>query len=240
MVGTEPLHGPRMHALRDHRTAEGCFLPLAAAPGLHAANVRREMEPLVGYTTSLLIGASCWPWPCGSAGSLPLPIPAQSPTGFAAGHVQYHGGTVCHCQPPKSADPGARLPRNGKRHLRVRPRLCPERAAAGGTRHFARCVYGRFCDGNHDFPYQPGIRSYGHGSAERLEEIDHDDSAFDSSPAAAGAAGLFSAFRPVSRGHCFCSTAADAHRADRPGMAAPTRSRSWRLAAASTTWGCSS
>ncbi len=58
---------------------KGAFFPWLLLRALHAANIRREMEPLVGYTASLMIGALLLALAMWLGGQLPLPIPAQSP-----------------------------------------------------------------------------------------------------------------------------------------------------------------
>ncbi len=58
---------------------KGVFFPWLLLRALHAANIFREMEPLVGYTASLLIGAALLALAMWLGGHLPLPIPAQSP-----------------------------------------------------------------------------------------------------------------------------------------------------------------
>ncbi len=75
----------------DHLTVRACLLSVVAIllkgiifpalllRALQAASVRREMEPYVGYTTSLLVaavmlGAAMW-----LGRQLPLPLPAASP-----------------------------------------------------------------------------------------------------------------------------------------------------------------
>ena len=79
MVGTEPI---ALRAFMLSGTAvllKGVFFPWLLLRALHAANVRREMEPLVGYTTSLLVGGVLLAVAMWLGGQLPLPIPAQSP-----------------------------------------------------------------------------------------------------------------------------------------------------------------
>ncbi len=58
---------------------KGVVFPWLLIRALHSANIRREMEPLVGYTTSLLIGAALLGLAMWLGGRLPLPIPAGSP-----------------------------------------------------------------------------------------------------------------------------------------------------------------
>jgi hydrogenase-4 component E len=75
----------------DHLTIRACMLsgvtillkgvifPWLLLRALHAANIHREMEPLVDYTPSLLIGAVLLALAMWLGGRLPLPIPAESP-----------------------------------------------------------------------------------------------------------------------------------------------------------------
>lgn len=58
---------------------KGVFFPWLLLRALHAANIRREMEPLVGYTTSLLIGGVLLGLAMWLGSQLPLPVPAESP-----------------------------------------------------------------------------------------------------------------------------------------------------------------
>ncbi len=57
---------------------KGLFFPWLLLRALHAANIRREMEPLVGYTTSLLVGALLLVLAMWLGSQLPLPVPAKS------------------------------------------------------------------------------------------------------------------------------------------------------------------
>ncbi len=75
----------------DHITVRACFLsagtvllkgvifPWLLFRALRAAHIHREMEPLVGYTTSLLIGALLLALAMWLGSQLPLPVPAASP-----------------------------------------------------------------------------------------------------------------------------------------------------------------
>jgi hydrogenase-4 component E len=79
MVGTEHM---TLRAFVLSGTAvllKGVIFPWLLLRALHAANVRREMEPLVGYTTSLVVGAVLLAAAMWLGGQLPLPVPAQSP-----------------------------------------------------------------------------------------------------------------------------------------------------------------
>jgi hydrogenase-4 component E len=58
---------------------KGIVFPWLLLRTLQTANVRREMEPLVGYTTSLLVGAALLGLSMWLGGRLPLPVPAESP-----------------------------------------------------------------------------------------------------------------------------------------------------------------
>jgi hydrogenase-4 component E len=75
----------------DHSTVRACALsgitvllkgvvfPWLLLRALHAANIRREMEPLVSYTSSLLVGAVLLVLALWLGSRLPLPIPVASP-----------------------------------------------------------------------------------------------------------------------------------------------------------------
>ncbi|MCE5243320.1 MAG: hypothetical protein LLF99_08995 [Desulfobacteraceae bacterium] len=58
---------------------KGIVFPWLLLRSLQTANVRREIEPLVGYTTSLLVGAALLAFSMWLGGRLPLPVPAHSP-----------------------------------------------------------------------------------------------------------------------------------------------------------------
>ncbi len=58
---------------------KGLFFPWLLLRALRAANIHREMEPLVGYTMSLLIGALLLAIAMWLGSQLPLPVPAKSP-----------------------------------------------------------------------------------------------------------------------------------------------------------------
>ncbi len=58
---------------------KGFFFPWLLLRALKSANVRREMEPLVGYTSSLMIGALLLATAMWFGRQLPLPVPAHSP-----------------------------------------------------------------------------------------------------------------------------------------------------------------
>ncbi len=57
---------------------KGLFFPWLLLRALRAANIRREMEPLVGYTMSLIIGALLLALAMWLGSQLPLPVPAKS------------------------------------------------------------------------------------------------------------------------------------------------------------------
>jgi hydrogenase-4 component E len=75
----------------DHSTVRACTLsgitvllkgvvfPWLLLRALQAANIRREMEPLVSYTSSLLVGAVLLVLALWLGSRLPLPIPVASP-----------------------------------------------------------------------------------------------------------------------------------------------------------------
>ena len=79
MVGTDHLTIRACTLSAVTVVLKGVFFPWLLFRALHAANIRREMEPLVGYTTSLLIGAILLALAMWLGGQLPLPIPAKSP-----------------------------------------------------------------------------------------------------------------------------------------------------------------
>lgn len=54
-------------------------LPLLMRRALREANVRNEVEPLVGFTTSILLGIALWGVAMHLAGRLPLPTAGASP-----------------------------------------------------------------------------------------------------------------------------------------------------------------
>lgn len=58
---------------------KGFIFPWLLLRALHASKISRDMEPLVGYTTSLLIGAALLALAMWLGGQLPLPIPSASP-----------------------------------------------------------------------------------------------------------------------------------------------------------------
>ncbi len=58
---------------------KGFFFPWLLLRALRSVSVRREMEPLVGYTLSLIIGAVLLATAMWFGRQLPLPVPARSP-----------------------------------------------------------------------------------------------------------------------------------------------------------------
>jgi hydrogenase-4 component E len=82
---------PLLVGVSSHSTARACVLsgitvllkgvvfPWLLLRALHAANIRREMEPLVSYTSSLLIGAVLLVLALWLGSRLPLPMPVASP-----------------------------------------------------------------------------------------------------------------------------------------------------------------
>ena len=102
-------------------------LPMLPARAIREAAVRREIEPLVGYTASLLLGAVAVALSFGIAPRIPLPATPSSaarPRGPLDGHHRAHRPD--HAE--QGADPGRGLPGARKRHLRLRPE--PGRAVA--------------------------------------------------------------------------------------------------------------
>ncbi len=58
---------------------KGIVFPWLLLRTLRTANVRREMEPFVGYTTSLVVGVGLLALAMWMGGRLPLPVPPKSP-----------------------------------------------------------------------------------------------------------------------------------------------------------------
>ncbi len=58
---------------------KGLAFPWLLLRALRAVNARRETEPLVGYTTSLLLGVALLALAMWLGGRLPLPVPVRSP-----------------------------------------------------------------------------------------------------------------------------------------------------------------
>ena len=58
---------------------KGFFFPWLLIRALHSVSVRREMEPLVSYTLSLLVGGVLLATAMWVGRQLPLPVPAHSP-----------------------------------------------------------------------------------------------------------------------------------------------------------------
>lgn len=86
LLGTLPLLvGPEHLTVRACALSgatvmlKGFFFPWLLIRALRSANARREMEPLVGYTLSLLIGAVLLATAMWLGRQLPLPVPAHSP-----------------------------------------------------------------------------------------------------------------------------------------------------------------
>lgn len=79
LVGTDPLT-VRAFALSGVTILlKGIVFPWLLLRDLETANVRREMEPLVGYTTSLVVGAVLLALAIWLGHRLPLPVEAASP-----------------------------------------------------------------------------------------------------------------------------------------------------------------
>lgn len=58
---------------------KGMIFPWLLLRALQAGNIRREMEPFIGYTPSLLVGAALLAVAMWLGRQLPLPVPAASP-----------------------------------------------------------------------------------------------------------------------------------------------------------------
>jgi hydrogenase-4 component E len=58
---------------------KGVIFPWLLLRALRAAHIQREMEPLIGYTTSLLMGAVLLALSMWLGSQLPLPVPAEYP-----------------------------------------------------------------------------------------------------------------------------------------------------------------
>jgi hydrogenase-4 component E len=58
---------------------KGIVFPALLLRTLRSAEVRREMEPFVGYTTSILVGLGLVALALWLGGRLPLPVPVRSP-----------------------------------------------------------------------------------------------------------------------------------------------------------------
>jgi hydrogenase-4 component E len=79
LVGADHLT-PRIVALSLLTMAvKGMVFPWLLLKVMRTANVNRETEPFVGYTTSLLVGVGLLAISIWMGRQLPLPIPSQSP-----------------------------------------------------------------------------------------------------------------------------------------------------------------
>jgi hydrogenase-4 component E len=79
MVGTDPLTVRACVLSGVTVLLKGGIFPWLLIRALRAANIHREMEPLIGYSTSLLIGAVLLALAMWLGSQLPLPVPAESP-----------------------------------------------------------------------------------------------------------------------------------------------------------------
>lgn len=78
-VGTEGITMRVMLLSGLTVVVKGIVFPWLLMRTLCAADVKREMEPFVGYTASLLVGVGLLALSMWMGGRLPLPIPAKSP-----------------------------------------------------------------------------------------------------------------------------------------------------------------
>lgn len=79
LVGTDFLTARAVVLSVITVSLKGIVFPWLLLRALRTANVHREIEPLVGYTTSLLVGALLLGLSMWLGGRLPLPVPAESP-----------------------------------------------------------------------------------------------------------------------------------------------------------------
>jgi hydrogenase-4 component E len=79
LVGTDPLTLRVCVLSGVAALLKGIIFPWLLLRALESANVRREMEPFVSYTTSLVVGAVLLATAMWLGRQLPLPVPAASP-----------------------------------------------------------------------------------------------------------------------------------------------------------------
>jgi hydrogenase-4 component E len=79
LVGTDPLTLRACMLSGLTMALKGIIFPWLLLRALRAVHVRREMEPLVGYTTSLLVGAVLLALAMWFGRRLPLPVSEASP-----------------------------------------------------------------------------------------------------------------------------------------------------------------
>ena len=111
---------------------KGFVIPSLLRRALRAANIDREVEPLIGFVPSLLLGAAATIGAAALARILPLlPEHARSllvPGALATVLMRFHSAH----RPRQGHFAGVRLFDFGKRHLSVRPAAHQFDAAAGG------------------------------------------------------------------------------------------------------------
>ena len=117
---------------------KGFVIPHLLRRALRAANIDREVEPLIGFVPSLLLGAAATIGAAALGGDAAV---AARTRRIAAGArlVRHRGGRLYHADGPHQGHlAGLRLFDPGKRHLPVRPAAHQLHPAAGGGGNFAR------------------------------------------------------------------------------------------------------
>jgi hypothetical protein len=106
---------------------------------MRAANIEREIEPLIGFMPSLLLGAGGTIAAVALARALPL-RPEHAGTLLVPGAIRLDVTGFHPAHWPRQGDlAGLRLPDPGERHLPVRPAAHPIDAVAGRGGHPAGC-----------------------------------------------------------------------------------------------------
>ncbi len=133
-------------------------LPAMLRRAVREANVRNEVQPLVGFTTSLLLGIALWGLAMHLAGRLPRPSRRRLSPAGSRGDLHGVVRTAADRQPQHGRDAGDRLPGPGERHLRLRLGVRHRGAVAGRNGRAAGRLRRRVRDGHHHAPPQPRVR----------------------------------------------------------------------------------
>ncbi len=146
---------------------KGVVFPWLLPRALREADVRREVEPVrrlhavAAGRACALLGVALW---LGSP-ACRCPAPARRSSWSPVALFTIAGRALPDRQPGGRRSPGARLPRDGERHLRLRPGAVRGEHRCWSSWACSRRLRGRVRHGHHHLPHQPRVRPHRHRPA---------------------------------------------------------------------------
>ena len=150
---------------------KGMVFPWLLLRSMRTSSARREMEPFIGYSTSMLVSVGLLALAIWMGRQLPLPIPLKSSLVVPLSLFTIMVGLLAIVSRKKALSQvlGYLVMENGIYAFGLA--LALERTPAGGTGNPSGRFHGGFCDGHCNFSHQPGVRPYRYGPAEHVKGL---------------------------------------------------------------------